>query len=276
MPNALTDENQCTARTKNCRKCAHRYVKGDKGWNCPQCGAERRCERYKVTGISTCQMHGGGSPKKGRPGGRPPMDGSIRRSMLPQRMWSTFDAAMEDRHLLILRQDLAQVETRMEDLLKIAETPECGFVWKALATAVNNYQRAVARQERGVIELELNKVFDLVEKGNVHHSANEEIERLISQRIRLVESERRRMLDTHQMISVERVLGLMEKVANVIDGIVDEREKKMAIAYGLKDLLTQGEIIEAEAVEKVSVEAEFTEQKVLAYSRPEAELVENK
>jgi len=263
MPNALTDENRCTARTKNCRACGHRYVKGDKSHNCPQCGEERRCGRYKVTGMQVCQMHGGGSPKKGRPGGRPPKDGSVRRSMLPQRMWSTFDAAMEDRHLLILRTDLAQLETRMEDLVQIADTPECGYVWKALETAVNNYQRAVARQEHGVIELELNKVFELVEKGNVHHSAHAEIERLTTQRMKLVESERRRMLETHQMISVERVLGLMEKVAIVIDGIVDEREKKNAIAYGLRDLLTQGEIIEAEAVEKTAVEAEFTEQKAL-------------
>lgn len=40
-------------------------------------------------------------------------------------------------------------------------------------------------------------------------------------------------------------------------------EKKNAIAYGMRDLLTQGEIIEAEVVkvEKVAVEAEFTENK---------------
>ena len=269
MPNALTDENRCTARTKNCRKCGHRYVKGDKSHNCPQCGEERRCGRYKVTGMDVCQMHGGGSPKKGRLSGRPPKDGSVRRSMLPQRMWGAYDDAMEDRHLLILRRDLAQTEARMEELLKIAETPECGFVWKSLQTAISNYQRAAARQEKGVIELELNKVFDLVEKGNVHHSAWTEVERLTEQRRKLVESERRRMIEMHQMISVERVLGLMEKIAIVIDGIVDEREKKNAIAYGLKDLLTQGEIIEAEVVEieKVPVEVE---PKVVEHGRPDS------
>ena len=263
MPNVLTDANRCIARTKNCRKCGYRYVKGDKSNNCPQCGEERRCGRYKVTGMTVCQMHGGGSPKKGRPGGRPPMDGSVRRSMLPQRMWGAYDDAMEDRHLLILRRDLAQAEARMAELLEIAQTPECGFVWKSLQTSVNNYQRAVARQEHGVIELELNKIFELVEKGNVHHSAWAEIERLTEQRRKLVESERRRMIEMHQMISVERVLGLMEKIANVIDSVVEDREKKNAIAYGMKDLLTQGEIIEAEVVkvEKVAVEAEFTENK---------------
>lgn len=35
----------------------------------------KRCRRHAVAGYTVCQVHGAGSPKQGRPGGRPPVHG---------------------------------------------------------------------------------------------------------------------------------------------------------------------------------------------------------
>jgi hypothetical protein len=62
----------CKAKTKTCRKCKYRYIKKDNGCtNCPKCNEVRRCGKRAVTGYEVCGSHGAGSPKKGRPGGRP-------------------------------------------------------------------------------------------------------------------------------------------------------------------------------------------------------------
>ncbi len=139
-----TDESQCKARTKKCRKCKHPFTKGDKSWECPGCGENRRCLSKSVGDYPVCRMHGAG-------GGRPPgskyniagvISKSFERIFEDNKLWEMGEqqAAMGARfeQLQLMLDDLDSHGIDVPEILRVLEKAE-GFLgekkldtWKAL------------------------------------------------------------------------------------------------------------------------------------------------
>lgn len=95
----------------------------------PQCKAKckstgERCKRHANGGFSVCQVHGGGSPHKGRPGiGRPPITGrySIRKAELA----SKAEVFLNDPTPGDLSDELVLLRTLLQDYLdRLFDMPE--------------------------------------------------------------------------------------------------------------------------------------------------------
>src|SRR5512146_1932139 len=87
-------EQYCEGKPRNCRRCRHHYMPNEgELTQCPECGEPRVCFQPKMTGLTVCHQHGGGSPHSGRMGvGRRAIgvDGSMRRLFLPQRLLEAY------------------------------------------------------------------------------------------------------------------------------------------------------------------------------------------
>lgn len=99
------EPNQCTARTKNCRECGHRYKKGDKTWECPNCGEERRCTNMALDTYTVCRMHGAR-------GGKPPNV----KTAIPQRFEKAFNHLAEHPYLWDLADQQIALNLRYSEL----------------------------------------------------------------------------------------------------------------------------------------------------------------
>lgn len=87
----------------------------------PQCAAKakstgKRCRRRANTGYSVCQVHGAGSTKKGRSGGRPIIHGRYS-EILKSELREKFEIAIQDQVPLDLLPELAVQRTLLKDYI---------------------------------------------------------------------------------------------------------------------------------------------------------------
>ncbi len=186
----------------------------------PQCRAKskrsgERCKNNAVTGYRVCRMHGAGSPKAGRPGGRPPTHG--RYSMrLPAHLLKTYEQARRDPDLLALRDEVSLLDARLVDVLSKVNTGESGATWGAARAAHRAVQEARKTGDAHSFAAALADLGELIERGLSEYAAWGEVFGLIEQRRRLVESERRRLVEMQQMITAEQALMLATRLAMIV------------------------------------------------------------
>ncbi len=233
----IPDDKRCHAKNYTCSKCHYSFTRDQKSiWYCPQCGYPRRCPRIAKTGQYSCYNHGQFFIKRGK------YCVTGRREHLPRRLLESYDAAVVDKDLLLLRRDLALIESRIDDLLDRADTGESGRLWKEIKTAMRAFERADEMTAPGYLA----QLKELILEGNEDYSVWGEISDLVEQRKRLVESERRRLMEMHQMISAERVMALMERIALIIEKHVIETKVRMQIGYDIKKLIeNDGTVVDA-------------------------------
>jgi hypothetical protein len=166
----------------------------------------QQCSNYPVKTKSNCRMHGGKTPfgiasatwVHGR-----------NSKYLPARMRDAYQASMEDKELLALRHELSVVDARIADLYQRVDTGESGKLWLRSREVLQDLRKALATQDpkkttEAIIELD-----DLIRHGASDYSAWDEIHTLFELRRRLVETERRRLIDMQTMISAEQATGIV-------------------------------------------------------------------
>jgi hypothetical protein len=157
---------------------------------------------------------------------------------LPQRMLEHYNAAKDDSELIALRDELALVDSRIADTLKRVDTGEAGKVWFQLKETVRDFQQA---QSTGNVEAMRSILWDmqqLVNKGAADYAAWGEITRLIELRRRVTESERRRLIDMQQSITIERAMVLLARIVDTIKTHVRDRDTLIAISADIRRLVT--------------------------------------
>ena len=201
------------------------------------CGAKTRdgspCQRAPLLGRTRCKLHGGRTPIG--PGLPQFKDGRHSR-YLPTRLAARYDEAQADQRLLELRDDIALLDARIADLLARVDTGEAGSLWKQARDAYQAMLRAQRSGDSAAAEDRLRAVGDLLDRGAADHALWSEIMALLDPRRRLVESERRRLLETDQMIAAERVLVLIATVADIVKRYVTDRQALAGISEELRRL----------------------------------------
>ena len=233
---------KCAARVKTCPNCKRRYSKEEyELWACPECGWSRKCTQKAVTDSEVCWIHGAGSiRKRGKPGGRPSKEGNIRRRFLPKRMLETFDEAINDPTLLKLDRDLAVTEGLIVDDIKRLDKGESGWMWAKLKQTWKEFKSAEAKADIQEMKLKLAEVGNLIIIGSNEASLRSELLKKLDQRRKMVESERRRLVEMQQMVERRQLMEFVRAVALLIESHVGDQASRVAIGYGIKELLTVG------------------------------------
>ena len=158
---------------------------------------------------------------------------------LPERLIGRYTEAESDEKLLELRADIALVDARLADLLGRLDSGESRTVWQRLREAQREFTRARRSGATEEMRAALLAIDELIAQGASEASVWEDVLRLLDQRRRLVESERRRLVEMGQMITTERAMVLLGVVVATIRRHVTDRAALAAISSDLRQLVAQ-------------------------------------
>ena len=193
-----------------------------------------RCRRRATPGKEVCVIHGSRTPA----GIASPHTIHGRYSTaLPGRLLERYRVALADEVLLEQRDEVAVLEARLVDVLGRVESGESGAVWIRLGKQLAAYRAARRSGESGTAAAALAELEDLVDRGLADYAAWSEIRSLIEQRRRLVESERKRLVELQQMITTEQAMTLLAAVADTVRTHVTDRDALAAISADLGRLV---------------------------------------
>lgn len=225
----------CNARKKTCSECGHRYTKDEHDlWECPECGADRHCQqRVKREGLR-CRMHGGATPagiananfKHGRYS-----------KVLPTSLAERYEASLSDQEILALRDEIALLDTRLGDLVASIRIGATSDLWNDLSTAFQELQTALATKDPDGANIAMVDLREAIAHGRDEQKTWTEVYTLLEQRRKLVESERKRLVEMHQILTVEQAMVLLARVQEAIINNVSDRTALAGISAELKQLV---------------------------------------
>jgi len=173
-----------------------------------------------------CYLHGGKSPKGVAAGQF--KDGRYSKYM-PTRLLERYTAAEQDTELLNMRAEVALVDARLADLLSRADTGEAGTLWEKARKSTDKAFRSFEADDMGGLHLGLMELDRLIGSGLADHEVWYEIQTLLEQRRRLVESEQKRLISMQQMVTAEQATALITAVLDSVKRNVTDRAVLMAI-----------------------------------------------
>lgn len=205
-----------------------------------ECGAQKRKSgepcRAKAMANGRCRIHGGKSLAGiAAPGYK---DGRYSK-VLPKRMREAYAQALDDPQLLEQREQIAVLDARLLDLLGRVDTGESGALWQKLMQA--RMDLIAAKQGGDTVGqiVALNAILDLIGQGHADYRAWGELQSVLEQRKRLVESERKRLVEMQQMVTSQQAMGLITAIIESVKRNVTDRAALAAIQTDFIRLTTR-------------------------------------
>ena len=200
-----------------------------------KCGAKLRkshppryCARAPMRN-GRCHLHGGKSlkgPASGTYQGK-----GFSKYFPSKKLGTIFARSFEDPELTRLRKDLAIVETRLVELIQSLNSQQNGTLWKQLRSKHRELKRSKPTSTKAANLFK--EITELVERGSNDSLIWNEIAKQIELRRRLLDSETKRVLAAHQVMTAEEVKMLIDAVATLIRENVKDRQALQKISEGL-------------------------------------------
>lgn len=197
-----------------------------------------------MRGGVKCRSHGGASP---RGEASPSFKHGLRSkyiTAIPQRIKSDLENLRKRDDLLRLNDEIALIDSRLLDILKRVDTGEAGQVWAELRKAHKAFVEAKALGAAGIVEMTaaLYQMEALIERGASDYFAWGEACKLIEQRRRLVESERKRELEQQEILTGKEAAMLFNALLSIVNEHVTDRDTKQRIQAAVYDLTSRKRI----------------------------------
>ncbi len=202
-----------------------------------QCTAKSKrtgeqCKNHAVQGMTVCRFHGGKSLK----GAASPSFKHGRYSKyLPEQLKDRYHEAQRDPELLAMREEIALMDTRISDLLKRSDTGDSAGRWALAAKLLAEYRK----EENPYILKQLEQV---IAEGLGDFAIWQEIGAFIEQRRKLVETERKRLVEMQQMITSEQAVSFAMAIITSVKRNVTDRKALAAIQEDLVRLLDRDSV----------------------------------
>lgn len=189
------------------------------------------CPRPAMKGRTVCYHHGGKTPR----GIALPQTRTGRYSKdLPTRMAARYQEAQSDPELLVLRDEIALLDSRLSDVLSRVDTGESGQLWSELNKTWAEFELRRASGDVPKMREALDAHEQALKRGRSDYAAWSEIGSLLDRRARFVESERRRYVEMQQMVSVEQTMLFLGAVTDAIRRYVTDRDTLSALGRELE------------------------------------------
>lgn len=180
--------------------------------------SQKPCRRVAMTGKQVCYNHGG----KSLAGPLSPSykDGTYSR-YLPARFSELFKA-LEGRDLLDLTEDIKLLHTRLMDVAKRVDSGESGERWKEASKAYDEARKAQSEGDPQKMAAELNTLGQILKLGLSDWDAWEKIEELVVKKTKVVESQRKRAVEAHEMLAAQDARAMMRAITEGLKRAVEE------------------------------------------------------
>lgn len=187
-----------------------------------------------MIGRGTCYHHGGKTPVGSA---SPHYRHGRYSSVLPTRLVEKYQEARDDGELLALRDEAALISARLMDVLARVDTGESARLWNDLQTVSKELQAAKRSRDTVALLAAVDDAIDLIERGHADYAAWDDVRGLVRDRQRLVESERKRLVDMQQMVTATEVMTLAAALSELVREHVPNEEARRQIGAGLMRLL---------------------------------------
>lgn len=142
----------------------------------------------------------------------------------PEDILGRYREAYEDTDILNLNAEIAVVTTRIAELIKSQNFGDSTKLWGEVGSLAASIDQAVGDQDLSLIESLAERLLALSADGRNKHETWNEIQTLNETKRRLVETQRKTLIDAQQMISADRLMVLLAAVVDVIRrNVTDER-----------------------------------------------------
>lgn len=156
---------------------------------------------------------------------------------LPQRLRERYEQASADGDLLVMREDIALLDARLSDLLARVETGESGAAWNEAQAQLLAVRVAIKSGDARAMGAALDALSAAIRRGQADYLAWDEIKQALALRRRLVESERKRLVQLSQMITTEQAMVLVTAIVSLVHDNVTDRDALTAISNGIRRLV---------------------------------------
>jgi len=189
-----------------------------------------------MRGKEVCRKHGGKTPsgiasphwKHGR-----------YQKVLPTRYLTNYKQAMQDEELLSLKSELAVVQARMMELFGRVDKGDSGILFKRLQDERKAFD---LKNKAGKIEEaseHLNEIMRLIQQGYADWATWDEIHKTMQLEMRLIDAERKRLIEMQQMVKSEDVMNFVSFITGLIREYVSDRDEIAAISAAIADRVIQ-------------------------------------
>ena len=150
---------------------------------------------------------------------------------LPDRLAETYREAMADENMAALDDEIGLIDTRLRDLVRRLTLNGDGVAaWTNATTAYQDLRRGMAAEDGALMQRALMRLEAALTAGDQEWRAWRSIIELIEERRRLVDTERRRLLDEDQVITVERLMIFVAAIVDIIRRNVASGEERAAVS----------------------------------------------
>lgn len=201
------------------------------------CGARTRSgQPCKAPAMANgrCRMHGGATP-------RGPEHGAFKHGrysqVLPARIGERYEQAMTDPALLSLHSEIALIDARIGELLSRIDHGESASLWLDATTTFDDFKTARAKGDAEGMADALERLGRQLQLGRHNALSWREVEDLLDQRRRLVESERKRLVEMQVTMDVRQAMTFVTAVLDTVRRHVTDKRQLAAIGSDLQTLL---------------------------------------
>lgn len=184
-----------------------------------------------------CRIHGGKSPIG-------PASGTYKlgrySKLLPARMAASYQEATADPDLLVLRDEIALVYARLSDMLARVDSGESGEAWRRARAAYSALTAGLDAGDTAAAKAALGELDIVIRQGLGDYAAWQEIGDLLDRRERLVRSERRRLVELQQTMTIEQAMVFTGAVIALVDQHVTDQHARAAISDGIRRIVSAG------------------------------------
>jgi hypothetical protein len=156
---------------------------------------------------------------------------------LPVRLAARYAEAQADGELLALRDDIALVDTRVGELVQRIDAQESDTLWHRLRETWAEVDAARRTGDQPGLMLALTATGQMIRDGAEEQETWQEILVALDQRRKLVESERKRLVEMQQVITTERAMALLGVLVGIIKTHVSDRDVLQAISQDIGKLV---------------------------------------
>lgn len=149
---------------------------------------------------------------------------------LPTRLLSRYQDALNDSELLALRDEIALLDTRLAELISRVNTEESHSSYRSLQKLYVKFERAMQGESDGKKRETLSNLRTAIWDGAADYGIWQDIQVIIENRRRVVESERKRLVEMQQLVTSEQAMMLITALSSVIREHVKDRDALSAIS----------------------------------------------
>jgi hypothetical protein len=214
--------------------------------------SSEQCKKDAVRGREVCHIHGG----KSLVGINSPTfkHGRFSKSV-PARLSESYHEMLSDPNKLALENELAVLVARNEELLAALDSKGSARLFKRLRDTMNAMDRASrdprTTRERSNAKAEnrhsqkqaelLNELRRMILRGASEAERWDELRENMEQQRKLAESERKRLVESHQVATVEEIMAFMGGVLAILKKHITDKRVLRAIGNDIDALVNGGE-----------------------------------